>query len=179
MITRRSDIDYSGETPFLSIIIPAFNESGGITETLLHLRNYLISQDYTWEIIVIDDGSNDTTAALVENWILQNPNTHLMQNQHFGKGYAVKTGMLAAMGQVRLMCDADLSMPVNLIEDFVDSYKKGSDITIGSREIEGSKRFGESNLRHLRGRIFNFWLKVIGINKLGRTPKAIHLSRSS
>ena len=160
---------YEKGDPFLSIIIPAFNESSEIYNSLKILQVFLDSQIYSWEIIVVDDGSNDNTRAIVEDWILQNANSHLIKNAHLGKGAAVKTGMLAAKGQVRLMCDADLSMPVNLIEEFIQSHQLGFDITIGSREIEGSKRFGEPNFRHIRGRIFNFWLRFLGINKFQDT----------
>ena len=133
MITQKSNKVPEKGDPFLSIIIPAFNESAEIHNSLKSLQIFLDSQIYSWEIIVVDDGSNDNTTTIVEHWVLQNTNSHLIRNTHLGKGSAVKTGMLAAKGQVRLMCDADLSMPVNLIEKFIQSHQLGFDITIGSR----------------------------------------------
>lgn len=169
MIRNRSHTISQKEAPFISIIIPAFNESPEIPKTLKALKKFLSPQIYSWELIVVDDGSNDDTASVVENWVLQNRNSHLIRNPHLGKGAAVKTGMLAATGHLKLMCDADLAMPVNLISNFIHSYQKGFDITIGSREIEGSQRFGESSFRHIRGRIFNSWLRLLGINKFQDT----------
>ncbi|GIT16762.1 MAG: hypothetical protein CM1200mP38_4190 [Dehalococcoidia bacterium] len=155
--------------PFLSIIVPTFNESAEIHKTLKTIKTFLDSQIFSWEIIIVDDGSNDNTTEIVEASILENRNFHLIKNSHLGKGAAVRTGMLAAKGELRLMCDADLSMPVNFIDNFIQSYQDGFDITIGSREIEGSKRFEEPHFRHVRGRIFNFWLRLLGINKFQDT----------
>ena len=155
--------------PFLSIIVPAFNESAEIHKTLKTIKTFLDSQIFSWEIIIVDDGSNDNTTEIVEASILENRSFHLIKNSHLGKGAAVRTGMLAAKGELRLMCDADLSMPVNFIDNFIQSYQDGFDITIGSREIEGSKRFEEPHFRHIRGRIFNFWLRLLGINKFQDT----------
>src|SRR5579884_2987537 len=97
--------------PFLSIIIPAYNEAERLPATLAQLSAFLRDEAYTAEIVVVDDGSVDGTAAVVQQAAAANPAIRLIAAPHRGKGAAVRRGMLAATGQVRLMCDADLSMP--------------------------------------------------------------------
>ena len=94
--------------PFLSVVIPAFNEELRITETLAIVTKYLAAQDYEWEVIVAHDGSTDHTALLVGQVIVEHSNVRILRLAHGGKGWAVKNGMLAAEGQYRLICDADL-----------------------------------------------------------------------
>ena len=149
-------------SPKLSIVIPAFNEARRIAPTLEDVAAHLESKDYGWEVLVVDDGSADETAAVVEGWALGKPNVRLIRIAHFGKGWAVKTGMLESTGAYRFMCDADLSMPIAWLDRFLEMMDGGQDIVIGVREGEGARRFDEPFHRRLMGRIFNVAARVIG-----------------
>ena len=88
-------------------------------------------------------------------------NVYLVDLNHKGKGAAVRSGMGHAVGDLKLMCDTDLAMPVQHIEDFIREIQLGHDVVIGSRETEGSRRFNESMLRHLIGRAFNRFVNLL------------------
>ncbi len=146
--------------PYLSVIIPAYNEAARISATLESLARYLSEQPYEWEVIVVDDGSDDDTAMIAESWAAAHDGFRVERVVHGGKGFAVRHGMLAACGEYRLMCDADLAMPVVHIADFVAQMRRGYDVVIGSRQIAGANRYGESQFRHMRGRIFNKMVRI-------------------
>lgn len=139
----------------LSVVVPAYNEAGRITATVETLRACLPTLVSEFEIRVVDDGSEDETAALVEAAAGRDPRIVLQREPHRGKGSAVKSGMLAAAGELRFMCDADLSMPVDELSRFLDVVPSRCDIAIGSREGLGARRVGEPPYRHLLGRVFN------------------------
>ena len=151
------------ERPHLSVIIPAFNESERIVSTLKNVTAYLEAQIYTWEILVVDDGSEDDTALLVNRTAEEISGVRLLPREHFGKGWAVRAGMLEAQGSYRFMCDADLAMPIEWLDKFLDKMDAGVDIVIGSREIEGARRFDEPQYRHIMGRIFNWVVRAIAV----------------
>lgn len=141
--------------PFLSIIIPAFNEEQRIGNTIQKIVTYLRNQPYSWEILIVDDGSTDRTANLANDCATKTGPVRVESIPHSGKGWAVRHGMLAAQGDLRFMCDADLSMPIKHIDNFIGPMHDGYDVVIGSREAEGARRFNEPALRHFMGRIFN------------------------
>ena len=148
----------------LSIVIPTYNESDRILNTLDVLAEYLQGHLKYCEIIVSDDGSSDNTCEQVLKWInkskrLFDINASLIQAIHKGKGSAIRNGMLQATGDYRIMFDADLAMPSYYIHDFMSSMEKGYDVVIGSREIRGANRFQEPYTRHLMGRIFNYYVR--------------------
>ncbi|MFL2756425.1 MAG: glycosyltransferase [Dehalococcoidia bacterium] len=150
---------------YLSIVIPTYNESDKIIDTLNSLSNHLFDKSFNSEIIVSDDGSSDNTCDQVSEWINQLDNksdvsVFLIKSSHEGKGSAVKRGILKATGSYRMMFDADLAMPPRYIDGFIDSVEKGYDIVIGSREIKGSQRFDEPYFRHLMGRVFNYYIRL-------------------
>lgn len=149
--------------PFLSVIIPAYNESGRIIATLRSLSRYLLAQPYTWEVITVDDGSEDDTAELVEQWAAGRDRFKLERIPHAGKGAAVRHGMLVAQGEYRFMCDADLAMPIDHLSDFLKHMPEGNDIVIGSRQIAGANRYGEPQSRHLLGRAFNKLVQMLAV----------------
>lgn len=158
--------------PLLSLVIPAFNEEKRICGTLDKVTQYLKHQPYTWEIIVVDDGSLDNTAQQIDNWAKNsafNQNLRIQTIPHAGKGWAIKHGMLAAKGQYRFMCDADLAMPISQLDAFLDKLREGFDIVIGSRELLGAKRYGESTGRHFRGRVFNWLVRLIAVGGFNDT----------
>ena len=147
--------------PHLSVVIPAFNEEGRIVSTLEEVVGYLEAQAYAWEVIVVDDGSQDGTLGVARGWADGRRDVRVESIPHRGKGGAVRHGMLVATGKYRFMCDADLSMPFRQIEDFLEKMDEGYDVVMASRELTGSRRFGEPILRHLIGRAFNWVIRSI------------------
>jgi len=139
----------------LSVIIPAFNEARRIEHTLAVVRAALPALVPTWEIRVVDDGSSDDTAARVERIAAVDVGVVLQREPHRGKGAAVRAGMLAAQGDLRFMCDADLSMPLSELPRFLAAVPERADIAIGSREGSGAARIDEPAYRHYMGRMFN------------------------
>jgi dolichyl-phosphate beta-glucosyltransferase len=140
----------------LSIVIPAFNDETRLGATLADVAGFLRGQPWDWEIRVVDDGSSDGTAAVVEAIARGEPRVVLQREPHRGKGGAVKAGLLAARREYRFICDADLSMPVKELPRFLPPRLTGFDVAIGSREGHGARRIGEPVVRHLAGRLFNY-----------------------
>ena len=139
----------------LTIVVPAFNEAQRIGSTLAALTGFLRTQSWDWDIRVVDDGSRDATAAIVDEIARGEPRVTVQREPHRGKGGAVKAGLLAGRGSYRFICDADLSMPVTELQRFLPPNLDGFDIAIGSREGVSARRIGEPAYRHLMGRLFN------------------------
>lgn len=153
--------------PVLSVIIPAYNEENRISRTLDSTLTYLQKQPYTWEVIVVDDGSSDETLSVVESRCRQNPDVRLISYRpNAGKGKAVRTGILASFGQYVLFMDADLSTPISEIEwglPWVQQH--GYDIAIGSRGMgESDVQVHQPLYREISAWIFK-WLyrSIVGI----------------
>ncbi|MBI3255574.1 MAG: glycosyltransferase family 2 protein [Candidatus Andersenbacteria bacterium] len=124
---------------FLSVIIPAYNESKRLPKTLQSVVAFLKTKPYQSEILVVDDGSKDNTADLVRAASVTNPHIKLLQYGHNrGKGYAVRYGMTHAHGQYRLFMDADNSTSIDHFDKFYPIFSKGFDVVIGSRDVEGA-----------------------------------------
>ena len=149
--------------PFLSVIVPAYNEERRIGPTLEKLVGYLTLCPFRWEVLVVDNGSDDATATVVEAWASEVPQVRLESLPTAGKGLAVRHGMLRTTGEFRFMCDADMSMPVEHLDDFLQRMAEGYDIVIGSRQTEGARRFGEPLIRHLMGRVFNWVVRLVAV----------------
>ena len=151
--------------PFLSVVIPVFNEQSRIVETLDQVLEYLGSQHYSWEVVVVDDGSTDRTSSLVQHLIENRPNTHLRHLRlcHKGKGWAVKQGMLHALGEYRFMCDADLSMTIEQITRFLPPQANNYDVAVGSREVLGARKIGEPRMRKMMGRVFSQMVRALAL----------------
>ncbi len=162
-MTLSADGPSHDRQPFLSIVVPAYNEAGRIVSTLEQVRDCLETQPYTWEVVLVDDGSTDDTAALVREFAEHNPGFRLIEAAHGGKGWAVRHGIMAVGGQYRFLCDADLSMPIEQINRFLPPNLTGFDVAIGSREAEGARRFQEPQRRHLMGRFFNILVRCLAV----------------
>src|SRR4051812_23630876 len=144
-------------SPFLSVVIPAFNEERRIARTIAEVLIELERRNFDAELIVVDDGSTDLTALIVEETARADPRVTLVRAEHAGKGATVRRGMLAARGGWRFLADADLSMPITEMARFLDAADGGdADIVVGSREAEGARRVGEPWVRHAIGRVFNW-----------------------
>ncbi len=153
----------SENRPLLSIIIPAHNEERRLPLSLTKIHAFLAKQDYDAEVIVVENGSSDRTTQVVETFADEHPYVRLIQAQTRGKGLAVKQGMLAARGEYRFMCDADLSMPIEELAKFMPPQLEGYDVVIGSREADGSRRVNEPEYRHRIGRLSNFLVKLLAL----------------
>ncbi len=126
--------------PYLSIIIPAYNEAERITETLIDMDKRLRDVPYSYEILVVNDGSKDNTAKVVEGMAKIIRNLKLIDNkENAGKGSAVRQGMLLAGGAIRLFTDADNSTSIDQFDAMMPLFKQGYDIVIGSRTAKGAK----------------------------------------
>lgn len=125
----------------LSVIVPAYNEELRLLPTLERLHAFLSAQPLRYEILVVDDGSKDNTCGVVEKAMETIPNLALVrQTPNAGKGAAVRRGMLAARGQIRVMCDADCSMPPEQLPRLLAPIIAcRAEIAIGSRYAEGAK----------------------------------------
>ncbi len=158
------------EKPFLSIVVPAFNEESRIGASIERLRDFLNTFEKTWEIVVVDDGSSDRTAEIVEQHSASDGRIRLIKAEHGGKGAAVKRGMIEATGDWRFLSDADLSMPPeNLERFFSNDGMPAFDVSIGSREAIGARRIGEPWRRHFLGRIYNWTVKLVALRGIEDT----------
>lgn len=157
------------DRPFLSVVIPAYNEERRLPQTLQSVVEYLARQSYASEVIVVDDGSQDRTVQVVELFRAAHPNVALIRNDHRGKGYAVRTGMLVAQGHIVLFSDADLSTPIEEIDELLPWFEHGYGIVIGSREGSGAKRIHEPFYRHMMGRVFNFVVRLLTVRGIDDT----------
>jgi glycosyltransferase involved in cell wall biosynthesis len=166
-------------TPFLSVVIPAFNEEKRIGATLEAVLAYLGEQAYAWEVLVVDDGSFDGTAAIAARFVGDDKRVKIERLRHAGKGWAVRHGMLAASGDYRFMCDADLAMPIQQLGDFVRRMAEGHDIVIGSRQKAGARRFGEPFGRHIMGRVFNWCVRMLAVRGFEDTQCGFKCFRGS
>ena len=126
--------------PYLSIIVPAYNEAKRIPITLIDMDKHLSKEAYSYEILVVNDGSKDNTADVVRGMEKMIKNLKLVDNvENKGKGGVVRQGMLMAKGQYRLFTDADNATSVDQFNNMVPFFKEGYDIVICSRPMKGSK----------------------------------------
>jgi glycosyltransferase involved in cell wall biosynthesis len=148
----------------ISVVIPAYNEEARLPKTLERVVAYLDAQDFDFrEIVVVDDGSSDATVALAERFAAANAGVRVLQNEvNRGKGYSVRSGMMAAAGEWILFTDADLSAPIEqlaILMQAVDS--EGADIVIGSRALDRSLvGVHQPGFRETAGRFFNFVMRL-------------------
>lgn len=154
--------------PFLSIIIPAYNEETRLPTSLEKLYAFLNSQPYSFEVVVVENGSQDRTLQVCQEFAGRLENLRIIHLDKSGKGLAVKQGMLASTGQYRFIADADLSVPVEEINLFLPPACE-SDIAIASREAPGSIRYNEPIFRHFTGRVFNFLIQLLVLPDLHDT----------
>ncbi len=147
-----------------SIIIPAYNEADKIIPTLTQVLTFMRNYSDSFEVIAVDDGSDDNTADLIENYTHENPEIKIMRNSHKGKGPSVWSGMMKAEGRYIYMADADLSTPIDELKKLMPwIIEHGFDIVIASREGIGASRVNEPHYRHLMGRFFNYLVQMVAL----------------
>jgi dolichyl-phosphate beta-glucosyltransferase len=149
--------------PHLSIVIPAHNEEQRLPPSLDKIDAFLKTQPYEGEVIVVENGSTDRTVEVAEEFARTHPYVRVVEAAVRGKGLAVKVGMLAARGEYRFICDADLSMPIEEVARFLPPVSDGYDISIATREGKGARRVDEPAYRHLMGRINNWIIKLTAV----------------
>ncbi len=150
----------------LSVVIPAYNEANRLPPTLVEIVRYL-SDHPRWmpaEILVVDDGSRDSTAAVVRNTATRAGITIecLVHGRNLGKGAAVRTGFAAARGDAILLCDADLATPIEELDELGRNFTAGA--VIGSRAIDRSRiESPQPRYRDLMGRVFNLAVRTLAV----------------
>ncbi len=155
----------------LSIIIPAYNEEERIGPTLEGIFEFLAGQDYTGEVVLVDDGSSDKTVEAAKASARAHENFRVLENgANRGKGYSIRHGMLEGKGKFLLFSDADLSTPIEETTRVLEKMREGYHVVIGSRAMP------ESNIvtyqpwyRQLMGKIFNKIVRVMAVRGISDT----------
>jgi len=163
----------------LSVVIPAFNEAGRIGRTLAAVRSYLVDLPFASEIIVVDDGSRDATAARAREALAGFAEARiLVLPENRGKGAAVKAGVLEARGEMILFSDADLSTPIEELGKLLRPVREGADAAIGSRALPGADiRVRQKGLREGMGKTFNRLVRLLVLRGIPDTQCGFKLFR--
>jgi len=148
--------------PFLSIIIPAYNEESRLPQSLDQILSWRQTVPYEVEVDVVENGSTDRTTEVAEEYARHHPGVRILHSAK-GKGVAVREGMLGGRGEYLFICDSDLSMPIAEVEKFLPPQLVGYDVVIGSREAPGAVRYNEPRYRHIMGRVFNLIVRLLAI----------------
>jgi glycosyltransferase involved in cell wall biosynthesis len=146
-----------------SIVIPAYNESARIRATLDKVLAHIGERGWNAEVLIVNDGSSDDTAQIVQQYASQHPALRLLENPgNRGKGYSVRNGMLHASGEWMLFSDADLSSPIEEADKLIAALAGGADVAMGSRWLRKELQTQPQPLyRQFYGRIFNLALRII------------------
>ena len=149
--------------PFLSVIIPAYNEADRLPITLIDVDKHLSQQEYDYEIIVVNDGSKDQTAEVVGKFANLINNLRIINNpDNRGKGAVVRQGMLAAKGNWRVFMDADNSTSVIEFNKMLPYLKEGYEVVIGSRAVRGAKlQPAQPIYRPIFGKLGNIFIQLV------------------
>ena len=168
--------------PFLSVVIPAYNEALRIGSTLEKVRQYLETRSYPCELILVDDGSGDETPRLLADFCERYPAARALRNErNRGKGYSVRRGVLEARGEFVLFTDADLSAPIEEANKLLGALESaGADTAVGSRALD--RRLAgvpQPWRREVAGRVFNHIVRFFTGLKLRDTQCGMKLFRRS
>ncbi len=165
---------------FLSIIIPCFNEEMNFNNgSLKKIFDYLIKFGYSYEVIIVDDGSTDNSVKLIKEYIKDKKNCRLTSNTHQGKVGAISTGVKLAIGENILFTDFDQATPLSEIEKLLPFLNKNYDIIIGSREVKGAKREKEPFYRHIMGKVFNLVVQLFAFGGIHDTQCGFKLFKTA
>ena len=149
----------------ISIVIPAYNEGRRLGASLDAVLRYLASRRFSpYEVVVVDDGSTDDTVEVVERCRAAHPEVRLLRNPgNRGKGYAVRHGMLEATGDWILFSDADLSAPIEQLDQLLEAAtREHASVAIGSRALDRSLiAVHQSPFRENAGRVFNLLVRLL------------------
>lgn len=154
----------------LSIVIPAYNELDNFkAHKLEQIIDYLKQKQLDWEVIIVDDGSTDSSNLLIKQFVIKQSNWQFIQNQHQGKAAAIMTGIFTAKNPFTLFTDFDQATPISEVEKLLPFLEKDYKIVIGSREIKGSQRQKEPWYRHLMGKVFNLLVQLVAFRGIHDT----------
>lgn len=157
------------DKPYLSVVIPAYNEEPNFKKgTIDDVPSYLSKQNYSYEILIVDDGSEDNTASLGDEFAKKHKNVRVIKNPHQGKAETVKKGVEEARGEYILFTDFDQATPISEVEKLMPYFPE-HDIVIGSRQLPGAKREKEPFHRHLMGIVFNLIVQIIAVRGIWDT----------
>ena len=165
----------------ISIIIPAYNEETLIINTLESLRAYMATRSENYEFIVVDDGSNDRTAATIQDWQKKmNADLQLLINQkNMGKGFSIRRAVQASRGQYVIFIDADLPYELYAIDNFLSALKSGYDLAVGSRVLPGAEVRGVPFYRYMAGQVFSWMVQLVLFTGLPDTQCGFKSFRSN
>jgi dolichyl-phosphate beta-glucosyltransferase len=165
---QKKDLYFIKDSPFVSLVIPAYNEENRIKKSLVNIQKYLDQQPYKAQLIIVDDGSRDKTIAVAENALNNNHNHKILHySDNKGKGYAVRKGVLEANGKYIFFMDADLSTPIQELNPFLEALEKGYDIVIGTRRNKESKiEKKQPKYREILGQGFTVLTNAILVKKI-------------
>ena len=149
--------------PFLSVIIPAYNEAKRLPLTLIDIDKHLDEQEYSYEIVVVNDGSTDHTAEIVRRFLPLINNLRLVDNEeNKGKGSVIRQGMLEAKGLWRLFMDADNSTSIVEFNKMIPYFKSGYEVVIGSRAVRGSRKVpSQPFYKDISGKVGNLIIQLL------------------
>ena len=156
------------KTPFLSVVIPCYNEEQNLRRGVLEkVKRFLKTKDYSWEVIVVDDGSEDKSREIIKKFLKKAPEFSLIKNPHQGKGLTVITGILESKGKYILFSDLDQATPISEVDKILPWFEQGFDIVIGSRK---EKRAGAPMSRLLMAKGFaGLRSLLLGLRKISDT----------
>jgi glycosyltransferase involved in cell wall biosynthesis len=153
--------------PYISIIIPCYNEEKNLERGVLEeVRQFVIEQDYTWEVVIVNDASTDNSRNLVAQFVNDAANFSLHDIPHGGKPTAVWTGIQKAKGEIVLFTDMDQSTPIGELSKLLPWYQEGFDVVIGSR---GIAREGFSIIRQVGSIVFRTFRRAFLLRDISDT----------
>lgn len=165
-----------------SIVIPAYNEEQRLGDTLAEIAGYLERTGRKAEVIVVDDGSTDDTIALANGWSDRLPIKIISSERNFGKGHAVRLGMLAATGERRLFTDADGSTPIEELDSLDQALDElgGEGVAIASIALPGSNVLSpQSKVRSFAGRLGNWLIQIMALPGIKDSQRGFKLFSAS
>ncbi len=163
----------------ISVVVPAFNEQDRIAESLSSIHRYLSCRSETFELLVVDDGSTDSTCEVVESFAAEHPHSTLIRTSpNRGKGHAVRIGVLRARGSFILFSDADLATPIEELESLLSAVHTGRAVAIGSRAARGAVlAVRQPWYRELAGRSLNQLVRRLAVPAVRDTQCGFKLFR--
>jgi dolichyl-phosphate beta-glucosyltransferase len=166
----------ANENPYLSVVIPQYNELSNLRRGVLsEVRSYLDKQNYSWEVIISDDGSSDNSYEFSEDFSKNNTNFRLVKGDHGGKAVALLNGINSARGEIILMTDMDQSTPLKEIEKLLPWFSEGYEVVIGSR---GQKRMNSSITRKMASFMFSNFRRILLLRNIKDTQCGFKAFRS-
>ena len=153
---------------YLSIVIPAYNEEERIAASLERVADYIGDRGYSSEVILVDDGSTDRTLEVGTSTLRGKVPFRILHNvENEGKGSAIRKGMLAAGGEYVLFMDADMSTPIEQLDQLLPHFLEGYDIVIGSRKIPGARiDLPQPKYREIMGKTFSYLSRILAVRSI-------------